>query len=260
MKKIIALMFLIITMCLPFSITYADTASEDIADVMKSLNIMSGYTDGNLHLTDKLTRAQYAKMIINASQYKSSVSIKSTTSPFMDVSYSNWAAPYVSVAVSNGLIKGYPDSTFKPNKNVTLEEAVTISLYAMGYSNTDFGSSWPYGQLSTATNMGLLDNVSAGAGTEITRGSAMQIIFNMLNLSKKDGSKYIETLNLNLLEDIVLISTSEQNSAVGTGKILTSSGTYKISESFNTQNVGKKGNAILNDNDEIIDLCHQNKQ
>ncbi len=252
MKKIIALTLLMITLCIPFSTTYADTSSEDIAEVMKSLNIMSGYTDGNLHLNDKLTRAQYAKMIINASQYKSSVSIRSTTSPFKDVPYSNWAAPYVSVAVSNGLIKGYPDSTFKPDKNVTLEEAITISLYAMGYSSTDFGSSWPYGQLGTATNIGLLDDVSANAGNEITRQSAMQIIFNMLNLNKKDGSEYIEALNCKLLEDVILIASNSENSSIGEGKISTSLGTYKISESFNTDNVGKKGNAILNGNDEIV--------
>lgn len=261
MKKIIALTLIILTLCTPFTISYASEAlSEDIAQVMKSLNIMNGYSDGSLHLNDKLTREQFAKIIINASQYRNSVSSKSTTSPFRDVPYYSWAAPYISVAVSNKLIIGYPDSTFKPDKNVTLEEAVTVALNLMGYTSDDFGSSWPYGQLSVATNIGLLKNCSAQAGTEITRQDTMYIVYNMLNSNTKSGSSYIDSLGYEMLEDVILIATSEEDSSIESGKISTSSGIYKISSSFNTENVGRKGNAILNNNDEIICFIPSDQQ
>lgn len=253
MKKTIALTLIILALCSTFTTSFAaEVSSEDIAEMMKSLNIMSGYTDGSLHLSDKLTRAQFSKIMINASAYRNSVSSKSTTSPFKDVQYTSWAAPYIGVAVSNKLITGYPDASFKPDKNVTLEEAVTVALNLMGYTSDDFGSSWPYGQLSVATNIGLLKNCSAQAGTEITRNDAMRIVYNMLNSNTKSGSAYIASLNYELLEDVVLIATSEEDSSIGSGKISTSSGTYKISSTFNAENKGKKGNAILNSNDEII--------
>jgi len=261
MKKIIAITIIILSLATTFTSAFAlDASSEDIADVMQSLEIMNGYTDGNLHLNDKLTRAQFAKIVINASSYKNSVSSKSTTSPFKDVSYSSWAAPYVSVAVSNGLIKGYPDASFKPDKNVLLEEAVTVVLTLMGYTSEDFGSSWPYGQLSVATNVGLLKNTSAAAGTEISRIDAMNIVYNMLNSNVKSGSSYIDSIGYELLEDVILIATSEEDSSLGSGKVSTSAGTYKISASFNIDNVGKKGNAILNVNDEIICFMPANQQ
>lgn len=261
MKKIIALTLIILTLCTPLNATFAtETSSEDMAQMMSSLNIMNGYTDGDLHLNDKLTRAQFAKIIINASQYKNSVSSKSTTSPFKDVPYSTWAAPYISVAVSNKLITGYPDSSFKPDKNVTLEEAVTVVLNLMGYTSDDFGSSWPYGQLSMATNIGLLKNSSAQAGTEITRKDAMQIVYNMLNSNIKSGSAYIDSLGYEMLEDVILIATSQDDSSISAGKISTSVGTYKISSTFNTDNVGKKGNAILNNNDEIMCFIPSNEE
>jgi len=261
MKKIIALTMIILTLCTSFNTTFAtETSSEDIAETMKSLNIMSGYTDGSLHLSDKLTRAQFSKIIINASAYRNSVSSKSTTSPFKDVQYTSWAAPYISVAVSNKLITGYPDASFKPEKNVTLEEAVTVALNLMGYTSDDFGSSWPYGQLSVATNIGLLKNCTSQAGTEITRKDAMQIVYNMLNSNTKSGSAYIASLNYKLLEDVVLISTSEEDSSIGSGKISTSSGTYKIANTFNLENTGKKGDAILNSNDEMICFIPSNQQ
>ncbi|MBP1926337.1 hypothetical protein J2Z76_002202 [Sedimentibacter acidaminivorans] len=253
MKKIIALTLIVLTFCTIFATTYAaETSSDDIVQMMKSLNIMSGYSDGNMHLEDKLTRAQFAKIIVNASPYKNSVSSKSTTSPFKDVPYSSWSAPYISVAVASKLITGYPDSSFKPDKNVTLEEAVTVVLNLMGYTSEDFGSSWPYGQLSLATNIGLLKNSSVQAGTEITRNDAMQIIYNMLNSNTKSGSAYVDSLGYEILEDVILIATSDEDSSISVGKISTSAGTYKITSMFNVENIGRKGNAILNNNDEII--------
>lgn len=261
MKKVLAVALIILTLASTFTPANAlEVSSEEIAEVMESLGIMNGYPDGNLHLGDKLTRAQFAKIMINASIYKNSVSSRSTTSPFRDVQYSSWAAPYVSVAVSNGLIKGYPDATFKPDKNVTLEEAVTVALTLMGYTSDDFGSSWPYGQLSVAANIGLTKNVSATAGTEITRQDAMRIVYNMLNSNTKSGTSYIDSTGYSLLEDVILIATSNEEPSIGAGKVSTSEGTYKVSDQFNQDSVGKKGNAILNINDEIICFMPSSQQ
>jgi hypothetical protein len=261
MKKVLAVALIILTLASTFTLANAlEVSGEEISEVMESLGIMNGYPDGNLHLGDKLTRTQFSKIMINASAYKNTVSSRSTTSPFKDVQYSSWAAPYVSVAVSNGLIKGYPDATFKPDKNVTLEEAVTVALTLMGYTSSDFGSSWPYGQLSVAANIGLTKNVSASAGTEITRQDAMRIIYNMLNSNTKSGTSYIDSTGYSLLEDIILIATSNEDPSIGTGKVSTSDGIYKVAEQFNQDSVGKKGNAILNINDEIICFMPSSQQ
>lgn len=261
MKKVLAVALIILTLVTTFTPANAlEVSSEEIAEVMEALGIMNGYPDGNLHLNDKLTRAQFAKIMINASIFKNTVSSRSTTSPFRDVQYSSWAAPYVSVAVSNGLIKGYPDATFKPDKNVTLEEAVTVSLTLMGYTSSDFGSSWPYGQLSVAANIGLIKNVAATAGTEITRQDVMRIVYNMLNSNTKSGTSYIDSTGYRLLEDVILIATSNEDPSIGAGKVSTSVGIYKVAETFNEDSVGKKGNAILNINDEMICFMPSSQQ
>ena len=63
---LIAITIIILSLATTFTSAFAaDASSEDIADVMQSLGIMNGYTDGNLHLNDKLTRAQFAKIVIN---------------------------------------------------------------------------------------------------------------------------------------------------------------------------------------------------
>ena len=44
---------------------------------------------------------------------------------FPDIS-THWAKDYINQAGSAGLVNGYPDGTFGPNKNITRAEAVTL--------------------------------------------------------------------------------------------------------------------------------------
>ena len=109
----------------------------------KTLNIMVGDTDGNLRLDNYVSRAEFTKIAIAMSQYRNMVPPSSTTSFFKDCSFKHWAASYVRLAVTNGLITGYPDGTFRPEDTVLLEEAVTVMLKLLGFTSEDFGSSWP---------------------------------------------------------------------------------------------------------------------
>ena len=127
----------------------------DTAALLSELNIMSGDPDGNLRLDDYVTRAEFSKIAVAASSYRNSVASSSAVSPFKDVPYSHWAAPYVKIAVTNGIVTGYPDATFRPDNYVTYEEAVTVCLKLLGYTSEDFGVSWPYGQTGMAANLKL---------------------------------------------------------------------------------------------------------
>ena len=49
-----------------------------------------------------------------------------TTDMFKDVPESHWANKTIAKAVSNGLMAGYPNNTFKPNQPVSRAEAFTI--------------------------------------------------------------------------------------------------------------------------------------
>ena len=261
MKKIAMLILVILMMLANLTNVFAtEISSEDMAVVMSDLDIMNGYPDGSLHLNDKLTRAQFSKIIINASKYKNSVSAKSTISPFGDVQYSSWYAPYVSVAVANDIIKGYPDASFKPDNNVTLEEAVSVSLSVIGYTSDDFGSSWPYGQINLASSIGLLENVTAQVGSEMNRQDAMQLIYNMLSSDTKSGDSYVSTMGYKLKEDVVLLATNEEDSSIVSGMVYTTSGTYKILNELNANSIGKIGDVILNSKDELVSFIPQEQQ
>ena len=71
----------------------SDTVSDTVIEqVIGALEIMRGDQNGNLNLSNKVTRAEFARMLVAASSYKDKVSAVSNVSPFQDVPYTHWAA------------------------------------------------------------------------------------------------------------------------------------------------------------------------
>lgn len=76
---------------------------------------------------DSLTRAEFLKIVINTAG--ESVSNVSTNTPFDDVPTDIWYAPYVSLALSKGMITD-KNANFRPNAPITRAEATKILMSA----------------------------------------------------------------------------------------------------------------------------------
>lgn len=236
------LVFSVIT--LPQPASAHDFTYEQMADMLNSMDILHGDGTG-YNFYGMLTRAQFTKLAITASAYKNSVPIATHTSPYNDVKYTHWAAGYIKAATENSVISGYPDSTFRPDGYVKTEEAVTILLKLLGYTNEDFGGEWPYGQMSIASNIGLMDDVTSAIGAEMTRLDAIAMIYNTLTLNAKDGSAYISKLGYKYLEDVILIASSNEDTTVDSDSVYTSAGLFKVKSGFDFSSIGRTGDAVL---------------
>ena len=80
---------------------------------------MKGYPDGTFNPNGKITRAEFAQMIMAIDK------ANGADVPFSDVK-GHWAEAAIMQAYANGRIAGYPDKTFRPNNNITRAEAVTV--------------------------------------------------------------------------------------------------------------------------------------
>ena len=105
------------------STNYGDVNSSDwytkyIAFVTDN-NIMKGYEDGSFQPNDKITRAEFTAVV---ARYNALVNVESS---FEDVS-GHWAEKYIGAVTSKGWINGYPDGTFKPEKDISREEVATM--------------------------------------------------------------------------------------------------------------------------------------
>lgn len=257
MKKILSI---ILAVLIVFSgiIVFAendDMSTENIQLILNQLGIMNGYPDGNFYPDQAVTRAEFAKIAVMASAYRDYVASGMNTSPFADVPYTHWAAPYVKLASVNKFITGYPDSTFRPENTVLMEEAVTVVVKLLGYNDDDFAASWPYVQIGVAKNAGLLDKLSASQGEYLTRADVARLLYNTLRAKPKSaqtGVEYISTIGYTLKENVTVLATAKEDSSVGTGKVSTSSGTYKINEYFDSSIIGSKGHILVNDSNELL--------
>lgn len=230
------------------------SASAQILPLLAELKIMNGDPDGSYRLGDTVTRAEFTKIAVAASDYRNNVASQLSISPFYDVPYTNWSAPYVRVGVTNSLVSGYPDASFKPDNPVTFEEAVTIMLRVLGYSDSDFGVAWPGGQIGMAENLDMTDNLSnTQIGSEMTRGDVAALVYNTLRTKKKNSQTELVTIfDVSFIEDVTLISTSREDTAIPGDEVFTDSGSYKIRSDFDYSLVGMKGDLALKDNKTVI--------
>ena len=248
MKKFVSLL-IILTLFMPCIVSHGANENE-IMSLLSELNIMNGDPDGNFRLYDLVTRAEFSKIAVASSSHWKTVSENIAISPFKDVKSDHWAAPYIFTGVSLKLLKGYPDGGFNPDGTILYEEAITVFLRVLGYNDNDFGYSWPYGQIGLAKNLEITDNIDKGIGDNLTRNDVANLVYNCLDtVSKGSILKLITAFDCAIGEDVTIIATNKQDTSVGSDKVVTSAGTFKIKNNFNYDNVGRKGNLVIKNGD-----------
>lgn len=85
---------------------------------------IEGYSDGSLKPNNSITREEVATIIAKIMKLELN---SSKTEIFADKEKINWSKGYIGAVVNKGLMKGYPDGTFRPQNNITRAEA----LYAL---------------------------------------------------------------------------------------------------------------------------------
>lgn len=253
MKKVISL---ILTAALTMSVmalpALAARSDSGIEALMRDLEIMQGDEKGDMMLDKKVSRAEFAKIAIAASPKKNSVALGLKQSPFKDVPYYTWYAPYVKAAVSANYVVGYLDATFRPDNTVTYEEAATIMLRVLGYNDGDFTDAYPYGQLSKAQSLDLLDDVNAGIGEEMTRYNVMRLVYNALGTYTTNNGVLAGSHNVNLTDNADVIATGNEDDSLGEDKVYTSIGTFNKGAYFNDDWAGVRGKLYVKNNKDLI--------
>lgn len=162
MKKIITL---VLILSFVFGTTvFAEKFSDfDVNDfiALRAYDILSGYEDGTFKPDNKITRAEFAKWAVLSYEAGYDLEVQLADEEFSDVDSTHWAHDYISKAVSIGAISGYDDGTFRPDDNVTYEQAVTIAFSTIGYKPVlDMYGGYPYAYIAFAYKNGWFYNSS----------------------------------------------------------------------------------------------------
>ena len=187
----------------------ADIKATDAVNMLSSLGVITGYTDGSYQPNKVVTRAEMAKMIFVVRNNKIDDSAyQSNYSKLTDIS-NHWAKGYIKFCESQGIIAGRGNNKFDPDSPVTGVEAAKMLLVVAGY-DTDkaglTGSAWRTNTLKYAGAAGILDDVNAALEQGLPRQYAAQMIYNTLDTNRvkwsKDSESFDDVLNGGVKETV----------------------------------------------------------
>lgn len=150
---------------------------------LKEKGIIDGYPDGSLGLEKNLKRSEITKILVYSLGNKNkAIELQGKEIPFSDVGKDYWANGVISYAKNNmNLISGYPDGTFKGEKNITNAELLKIlvcqkkNLKLSEINN----AKWPYGWIKWAEEENICGkNINPNAYAN--RKDAFQFLYNTI--------------------------------------------------------------------------------
>jgi hypothetical protein len=103
--------------------------------------IITGYPDGSFKPEGNITRAEMCTLLMKTrSQLSSQESTgeASVVTAFKDVASKHWAAKFIANASKLGVVKGYPDGSFKPNGKITRAEGLAMIARFAGISEETY--------------------------------------------------------------------------------------------------------------------------
>ncbi len=164
-----------------------------------SLKLLKGYLDGTYKPDKSITRAEFATLLATVFNY---AKVKPSGAPavtFSDVPNNAWFYQAVSLLAPEGIVKGYGDNSFGPDKFITREEAAAMiarlfsklntqtQLAELTFKDTEQISNWartPLGQIiSFKIITGMPDGNFCPANSS-TRAEAAVMMLRMLEKAK----------------------------------------------------------------------------
>ena len=200
-KRMLCALLLVIftlvnTIAMPAFADFTDVKEDakiyTAVSVLSKLKVINGYEDGSFKPENNVTRAEFTAMLLRTRGLGTLGSTDLENPPFPDVSTSDvsWAIGNIRTAREMGIINGYEDGTFRPNNNVSYEEAVKMIVCALGYENFGTaGSEWYSKYIMTANSLGFLGNSGGEIGTPATRGTIAQMLYNCLEVDLAEDNE-----------------------------------------------------------------------
>lgn len=172
--------------------------------VITTAGILSGKDDNRT-----ISRAQFARMLVEASTYKTAISSQSNVSVFSDVDRNNEYASYIKTAVEQGWMTGYLGGKFKPEEPITMQEALRGILALLGYKDEDFGNNQAANRMAKASYLELNDEISKTGPEVLNQFDCVNLFYNLLKTNTKafegqkasTGTVYASVLGFSLTSD-----------------------------------------------------------
>jgi hypothetical protein len=178
--------------------------AEKTMDVFIKLGVLQGYGDQSVKPDADITRAEFAAILSRVFDISGG-----TANPGMGDVGDHWAKEAIEQLTAAGVLTGYEDGSFKPNRTISLEEMISVISRIVNLSSPegstavpteafpDASNSFAKAALIEATRLGLIDDKDANKmdpKSKATRAEALLMILKVLNLNP-DVKTLLDKLN-----------------------------------------------------------------
>jgi hypothetical protein len=154
--------------------------------------VITGYPDGTFRPEGNITRAEMCSLLMKTvdqlSTGEGTRASEEAGGNFQDVKTTHWAASFIAKAAKLGVVKGYPDGSFKPSGNITRAEGLAMVARFAGISeeayNNEFNdvraSNWAATIIAGATKAGILKFLEGKpfeANNKLNRAETVEMLY-----------------------------------------------------------------------------------
>ncbi|HPR94433.1 MAG TPA: S-layer homology domain-containing protein [Syntrophomonadaceae bacterium] len=155
-------------------------------EYLVGIGAIAGYPDETFRPDSLITRAEFAKTIVDAFELTAG-----SGKIFTDTA-EHWAKDYIAIAAANGIVLGYNDTEFGPDDLITREQMAIMIVKAAGlkdaageltFSDKDDVSSWAYNWVVSGTQNEIMSGYTDNTFKPLknaTRAEAAAVIYNVL--------------------------------------------------------------------------------
>ena len=194
-----------------YKITYVDGVLKAIEVLNKEIhfNYVIGYTDGTIRPNNDISRAEVATIFFRLLTDEAREQYTTTAGNFTDVKAGMWCNRAIATLTNMGIIKGYTDGSFQPNKSITRAELATIiARFAKLDVNTktfsDINGHWAQKNIELAAGNGWINGYEDGTfrpNNNITRAETFAMINRVLDRQTESVSDLLPTSEMNMWSD-----------------------------------------------------------
>lgn len=179
MKKILSIILICVLM-IPTAV-FAQEKVNYVAELGK-YGIIKGDPDGNMRLSDNLSRGEAVTLLVRAYGFTPETSIAAPVNEFSDME-NHWACNAAMIAKGLKIIDEAKGEAFNPNESIKAEDFIQMIIRLLGYEElADRRGGNPIGYLAVASQIGVTKGVSMATGQFITREEAASLLCNSLDI------------------------------------------------------------------------------
>lgn len=178
-------------------------------DKIDTLVLLKIIEDGG-NLDTNVTRAEFSKIIIRASEDRNKVADNLTEAVCNDVSIDTPYAAYINKALEKGYMFTYLGGLFKPYDYVSYSDLTRACLALLSYTNDDFRGNQVIGRNLKFESLGLNENIDKKDSELLTKKDIINGIYNTLKEKPKENDSVYGTL---IFDKLIIDGDKELNAS-----------------------------------------------